>query len=673
MTSEPLTPVVRINRSDEPEAVDMEVLLGERITDENFASEKSVYDQVMMRVIPLCRMVRIDRASLEEEWRAIMRMEYLQHDEGQRYKGRSNAYLPVFTRVQKSQVSALAQGLFPSDEYFDVADLRTGDPERARPLKQYVQWEMERVAQVRRRMKWMLKPLVEFGNTVFKVWYDKPIRKPKRGLARFMQGAQAPNFSNLCQYEGARVSARSIFHWYIYPLESEDLQSAQLVFEDVPVPRDTIEQMGRSGRWENVEDLMVAPPPDNWQLSNTEQRELFHHSSLTQPTFGYSTLNDSRVLTEAWCYLKLPRRAYAEDEDKEAPVLCKVIFAGNFVAEVRRDPFAHGTFPYLVARTEVHPGMFYGSGQGRLARALQYLANDFANQTNDVGAYTLNPVVIRNMAYVGSNPLKPLFPGVAWDVLDINQAVKFERPPWELMQAGLNMLNAIIGMEQDFSGSPPIAQGIGARGAAKTATGAQILQRNALTPLQDVLEDVEADVMVPLLYMVWINAMQYRDKNVMATVAGEQINVDPMQLALDAEFRWLASSQAVNRAQRTQQMMSLLQGIMPLIPLMVQNGYVIDPVDPIKRIWTDGFGLRGFSSFIRKAEAVPGGAQPGVPLRPDQVGAVANEQQDRIRSALEQAGGMVGEMAPGEGEDFMNVRAQGDELAGMLGGMMGQA
>lgn len=662
MSSEPLTPIVRVNRGDEPEAAEFGDLFGRRITDENFADEPSVARQVHENIIPLCQYVRLDRAALEDEWRAIMRMEYLIHDEGQRYKGRSNAYLPVFTKAQKTQVSALAQGLFPSDEYFDVADLRTGDPERARPLKQYVQWEIERVAQVRRRMKWLLKPLVEFGNSVLKVWYDKPVRKPRRGMP------SAPSFRDMCCYEGARVSARSLFHWYVYPLEAEDLQAAQLVFEDVPVPMDTIRQMGRAKRWENIDGLMVAPPPENWQLSNTEQRDLLKHSMMTQTALGYR--HDAyRVLTEAWCYLVLPKRALFEDEDPEAPVLCKVLYAGNTIAEVRRNPFQHGTFPYLVARTEVHPGAFYGSGQGRLARSLQYLANDFANQTNDVGAYTLNPVILKNSSYIGGNPLKPLFPGVAWDVLDVDKAVKFERPPWELQQAGLNMLNAIIGMEQDFSGAPPVLQGVGSKGAARTATGAQILQRNSLTPLQDVLEDVEADVMVPLLYQVWMNAMQYRDKNVMAMVAGERIQVDPMQLQLDAEFRWLASSQAVNRAQRTQQMMSLLQMVGPLIPLLTQQGYVVDLTDPIKRIWTDGFGLRGFSSFIRRA-GVMQGAAPGMMPSPEQAQGVALEQQDRVRSALEQAGGVMGEMAPGEGEDFMNARAQGDELAGMLGGMM---
>ena len=58
----------------------------------------------------------------------------------------------------------------------------------------------------------------------------------------------------------------------------------------------------------------------------------------------------------------------------------------------------------------------------------------------------------------------------------------------------------------------------------------------------------------------------------------------------------------------------------------------------------------------------PGGPVPGEENVP-------GEDGGRARSAVEQAPGGSGPVAPGEAEDFMNVRAGADEMAGMMGGM----
>ncbi len=63
--------------------------------------------------------------------------------------------------------------------------------------------------------------------------------------------------------------------------------------------------------------------------------------------------------------------------------------------------------------------------------------------------------------------------------------------------------------------------------------------------------------------------------------------------------------------------------------------------------------------------------QPGMP-GPMQMGGVQQEQQDRARSTLDQLGQGQVEMAPGEGDDFMGMRAGADDMAGDMGGSNGQ-
>lgn len=656
----------------------------------NYAEDEATLQQIKNLVVNVIDRVRIDRVPLEEEWRAIMRMEALRHDKGRRYYGRSDAYVPIYANTVRTLVSMLTRGVFPSDDYFDVGDAGTGDPEKSKPVKAYLRWELERVANIRGKFKQFIRSLVHFGNSPMKVWYRQDIKKriQKRKLATILgdesQEGFAPELKNVYAYDGLAVSARNLLHWYMWPTTAENIDEATMIFEDIPVPRGYIEDMLRKHVWKNADAALNSPVPSNYQV--TEADQLTTNQGLTPPTnnvIGQNSLGEVRVLTEVWTYLVLPASAYLDYEDKDEAIPVRLVMAGNVCLECTRNPYWHQRPPYLVARTNVLPGLFYGYGHGKLARSLQYLANDFMNQTNDCGNYVLNPVTKVNIGGL-AGPLRPISPGVVWNTTDTS-AIEFDRPPIELIQAGLSMFGAISSLEQDQSGAPSAVQGIGAKGAAKTATGAQILQRNATMPLQDVVEDIETDVMQPLLWFTWMNAQQFRTKEVMAIVGETNLKVSPEMLIIDPVFRWLASSQATNQAQRAQQLISLFQVAMPAAPMMMQQGYEVDPAALLSRIASDGFGYRDFNRFVRKltpeemlqrqqammmAQAQQGGGEGGQSGQQGKPG-------DRVRSTAEQAGDGSGggEMAPGEGEDFMQVRQDADQMsaqAGALSGLIGQ-
>ncbi len=373
--------------------------------------------------------------------------------------------------------------------------------------------------------------------------------------------------------------------------------------------------------------------------------------------------------------MRLPESAYMQDEDPLDLVPVKLTIADKTMLELRRNPYFHQRPPYLAHSINTKPGLWYGYGAGRKVRSLQYLANDFANQTNDCAQYSLNPINKVNPGLVSK--MRPLAPGVTWEMMDINEGQKFERPPVELIQDGLMMLNATVGMVRDSGGAPPVIQGVGAGGGAKTATGTQILQRNAMTPLQDVVEDVELNVMVPLMHMVWLLAQQYRDEAVMIAIAGESVKVSPEDLIIDPEFRWMASNQAQNQAQRAAASQQFMAALMPAIPYLQSIGYKVDPTPVLAKIWGDGLGNRGFDAIVRPLTPqetaqmamaqmqAQGGGQGGAPGE-------AQSGGDRPRSATEQAGdGQQVETQPGESEDFMQVRQGADDMAGMMGGSYG--
>ncbi len=639
-------------------------------TDKNYANDSATKDYCKNVLAPLVDWCRQDRQVLEDEWRAIMRMEWMVHDSGQRYLGPTNSYLPIFGRIHNTLVSSLSRGMFPSDEYMDVIDRAKGASDNAKATKTYLQWEFERVGQVRRKIKPFLRSFSSFGNSVLKYWYDKEGRMEGRS-GRVGDADLDAHFENYTYCEGLRVSPRNLFHWYIYPYTADGVDDATLVFEDITVPRIAIEERIKAGLYVNGDDALSAPEPSSHATTeSTRMSSLLGLSPQQGSTAQSNHLGQARVLTECWTYMVLPNDAYLPHEMKGQPLAVKVVLAGSTPVEVRRNPFFHQRPPYLYARMNAQPALIYGYGNGRMVRPLQYLINDFANQTADVGQFSLNPITIMNPAYM-AGPMEPLSPGVVWHMSDVTQGVRFERPDWELVRGGQEMIGTLMGMAQDLGGTPPVLQGTK---GDKTATTTQILQNNAMQPLQDTVEDLELDVLVPLMRGAWMNAQQYRDKAVMALIGNMKspMPIEPRMLVLDPEFRWMASSQAVNQAQRAQSLLQYMQAAMAASPALMQQGIIFNPKPLLERVLVDGMGTRIPEDMWIQA-GMPMG--PGMPPSPGTMTAQGNALDEAARSSVGQSntnGGYEVQMAPGEGEAFSEVRQGANQMAADMGGSNGK-
>jgi hypothetical protein len=647
----------------------------------NLADDDYIKGQIREHLVGLIEEGRRQRQPLEEEWRAIDRMEMLMHDSSQMYFGRHNAYLPVFMRIVRSLVAQLRRGLFPSDEYMDVADRLTGDPQRAFPTKAYVQWELESNARVRMQAAPMLGQLVKQGQTVWKRWYNREVHYQ----GKMVQGPFGPQLSYGPTYrEGLRVKPISIFNFYMWPTTAGSIHEAEWVWEDIDVPLSQIQYLIEKGVLKGNRAAMDAPEPDTHQLQASEvHQNLYGIAAPQQGTLQGNHLAAVRTLTHAWGKLKLPRHMLLPNEDPDCPYPVRIVMAGQVPVYVTRNPFLDQMPPYDCLSTNTRPGFIYGYGDGKAAQAVQSLTNDCFNQLMDVQAYCNNPVLKYNPTLCPF-PLPALYPGVPMPTLDINQGMAFERPPHQMVDYGQGMVSFLRGLEEDLAGAPPQSQGNSSR-QAKTATQAQILQYNSMTPLQDRVEEIENGMLVPTAKAAWMLGQQYRDATIFAIVSGASVKVTPADLVIDAEFRWLASSQAIAQAQRMQQMTQILQvAVNPaVLQLLMGQGYIVDPAPLIARMY-GAAGLRGYDSFIRRMGPP---MAPGMPVPPEMMAAQAQAFQgaagmmdrqapgDRARSATEQAGagpqGGRPDAMPGEANEFMAVRQQADDLAGSYGGMNG--
>jgi hypothetical protein len=668
--SDILTAASLISTNDQPQDDYMEPMPKRYLPSaKNYANDPDVIQQLNDDVIPTLRHCIDERQELEDEWMAIRNMEMQIHDANRKYVGRSQAYMPLWSRILATRSSALAKGLFPSDEYMDCVEQNGGTTEAARRAKAYVQWELERNAKIRTVIKPFLRQLESTGNSVMKYVYRTERRYEGSTVKAVVAGLgeQArPKFGEI-SYDGFQLSARNIMNWYIYPMSADSIDEATLVFEEIEMPMLTIELMGKNkdAPWININQVYNSGPDSDAERKRQDLQTTYGAGGTREADTKQGRV---RTVQEVWTYMVLPADAYVDGEDRNCPIPVVIHLSNKAIPLcVMRNPYFHQRFPYRFQRYNTHPGMVYGYGTGRLVRHLQYQVNDFQNQTNDAAQLILNPIIKRNPAMM-VGPQKGMRPGQTWDVTDVDAAIKFERPPVELIDYGLKMIAMLLNNAQDFSGAPPILSGMKS-GASSTATGAAILQKNAASPIQDQVEEIEQETMVPLLYGAWRLGQQFRDKATMFAIAGQTFEMSALNFSIDAVFRYLASSQAVNSQQRAQTAIQFLSQLMPLMPLIMQAGYVVDPTPVLRRVYADGLGFRGFDEFIKPAQAAAGG-----PTTPGNVGGVMQEQGDRVRSALEQLGGNGGQqldMAPGEGEEFMEVRGEADQMAAQQGSTYG--
>lgn len=655
------SPVLPINDASPDDAVNQTNELPE---DYNFADDEDSKAFFTNEVLAIVKFITTNRVALSEKWAENRRMDYMVFDENQNYRGRSNAYIPAWAKVNKTLISQMSSGLFPTDEYLDCSAMNGATDEEAAMMKAYAQYEFGEVAKLPYVIKPFLREMNNAGTAVLKYGWNQ---QRQGSLKRSKLDVIEPDNEHPTYNEGLYVSARSIHNVFVYPVEAEHPRELQLIAEVVQIPNSFVLKMGRLKRWKNTEFAINNRAEMNAILEKA--RLIGEKDNLSPDTLGpvTQTLGMTHVC-EIYTYMRLPKRAYLPGEDTDELLPVQIFCVGSVPLSIRRNPFFHQCMPYLFGRDNVHAGSFYGIGTASMVKSLQQLVNDFSNQANDASNYALNPIIKLNPTFIVGTPPR-LRPGVVWKMTDIDQGVKFDRPPPELITAGQSVMSYWQGAVADFGGAPPVLQGKSGSGGAKTATGSQILQRNALQPLQDTIEDLEGDVFVPLMKRLQSLARQFQKRDVGLLVSGSSKTVSPDIFDREYAFRWLASSQMVNQQMRAQQVLTLIQAAAPMIPYLMQLGYKFDPVPLFKKAYYDGMGFREFDKiFQRGMPPQVGLPQPGQPQPP---GAQQAQSPAQPQVSGFPGGPQVDNPVPGEGDELTAVKTPMEELSSVLGSLGG--
>lgn len=630
---------------------------------DNFAEDKGVKEYILENVVPLMTTTVNARSAIHSEWQQIRRMTTLEHDkETQKYIGRSNVYVPAYAKNLSSAVNSISSGLFPSHDFLSVSACEEEYASFAEGVKAWMTYQFVYQAKLRPRMKPFLRQLKNFGLSAGKLWYHEasnPVRgsNPMRTALAAM-GMGGPGSRN----SGLRFRAVSAFAWYVWPTTIDNIREAVLVFENVQVSRQFVESMFRRGLWRKVQVNPTGVISSDTEAAWADALQSVIKDSSMGTDTGNGELAEHVFVQEVYVRMPLPSGAYGPDDEKDTPVPVQIVLLDGEPVLVQRNPFWFQHAPYVVKQDNEMPNEFYGTGLGRMAKGLQPLLNDLVNQTNDNGIFGLNPMIRADpnlMVKAGK-----IAPGATW--WGPKDSFEFFRPPVEQLQYGMMLQQQAMSWLTDLLGTPPILQGTSSRGAAKTATGAQILQNNVRGDIQDGILDIEDDVLLPLCDLAYMLGQQYENADRMVKIAKEPIKVPKEVWAGEYFFEWLASSQVANAQMRVQTAMQLLEFSGRLLPLIQQYGRGLNPIGLLRRMFED-LGYKDFNDTfpsigMAPMDAVgPGAGQGGAsPLTSSNAGASAVDQ-----AVLGQEGN---DTASGEGEAFGEVRDQADMLAGMLGG-----
>ena len=630
----------------------------------NWAENSTVRERIRREIAPLVKSIRDEKQALNMKWNRLLKIGNLEHEE-QRYTGRSNIYIPAGKKVAETVVSQLVSATFPGDDNFGVEALRYDVPEimqQAVDTKDALKHVIDSVAKVRVGAERFYRQLVYLGNSPVKIFYDRrevgKLKKRKKNLDDGLGEEKRNSYNTI--YDGPVFQVVPAQNFYAYPSDANDLSECQVVFEDLTVSLSRLREQARAGVYVESEVEELGKEGTRNSERNTGTENAIRGVDIGDPQ-DINTGNREGwglcELTEVWLDFD-PTADVKHEEDNSIPFLITIAGDGKILRAIE-NPFEHKRPPYLLGRMGITAGRLWGTGFIEAIRELNILLNDQTNQAMDCATYALNPIVLTNPNLI-QGKLTEIEPGVQWLVNDVNGAVKFDRPPTDLIQWGSVLTGQTMSWMNDYGGAPPVLQGGSSPGRAfRTATGIGTAQQNARVPLQEVVRLCEAEVWEPMLFMFWSLMQQFSRDDYFVKVSGTLRRVDRKALKGDWVFAWLASTQTSNQAIKGTQLTQLMQVLStPQVQqALMQNGKRFNPEPLIRRLYQEVNGFRDVDNVIVPIQPPPQQALP--PGAPQPPGGPLQMAQDPAMNLPE---GLA------DNDEFLGMREGADEMAAYMGG-----
>src|SRR5262245_13535404 len=593
---------------------------------ENLARDPEIVARVKNELVPLVKRTRQERNGvLRERWLRYYRIWSLRHD-NQGYRGRTNTYFPLGRRWVEQWVTRLKRDLFPDQDWFACRALRE-DFEARVPAKVALQkYWMRRHMRVRKHALPWLRQLVMYGTSpVRNVWraleHEQTVLRDVLDDDGEPSGKTVEQVEKVADFLGPTFEPVDLFAFYVWPPTAEGLGEATVTFEDRCVPRSRVMALAQRpldpanpqsgavyedvGTLVDLYDSAVAA-----RTGGGTRTDRYDALAQRLADKGFTAPLDSNV-PAALRPLDLTECLWTVDlEDDPAPYLV-TLGADEIPLRVQRRPFWHGGGQWLVGRFVQVADEFYGRGLCELFDYMQYFINDMGNQSGDAFVWSTNPIAVVDVGAVQDPTSLRMAPGAKW--LADPKGVQFTTPPQGAAQAGFEAVSQYVGLA-DTLVAPTPARPVGAvpQQGPKDSAGLAAQLADTAVDLRAVVENLEDEVLVPLLERSDILTQQCLDRDIILKVAGAdgmelvEHPITVADLVGEYEWEWLGTTNALNQQVRAQQM---VQGIALLTQVpqdqLGAQGVTIDWPYVLRTFWSVGLGLPDADRVIKTAKLQP--------------------------------------------------------------------
>lgn len=574
----------------------------------NYAGVSSVEDDIK-KLIKTAGKARDARYSkVERDWERY-RDVYNMRRSISFYDGRSKLFLGILKDAVDT-LTRIAKDAILSDPYISIETpaLEGYDGKFADVAVDFYKSLLEDQAKVRTKLSMLLRQLYIIGTTCLKFGWKEVERKVKY---RVKQADGSLKVETTKQYEhcGPSLDVVDMSHVYVWPETATDYDSLRMVWEDSITTADKLRVKAEQGWYDalNVEEAIANRKKD------LEERKRQTSQSAKETGHGFSSVlaDDELDITELWCRYRLPDKEKDEDE-----TWVWVTYCGDVILRIQENPWWFNTPPYLFAAIYREHDYFYGHGVVEGLEMWQYMANDLVNQTMDSTTYSINGIAIFDPNLVDDPDLYQFEPMAKW--LIAPDAVKFDRPPSQLSVEGLNMVRFLITIMQEQSNANAIVSGSPREGlgrAVGTATGVSTLAASGNAAVLDQVEEFEAQLLTPLLKMQEIAVHEFMDSDVIIRKMGPDgslltdVIVEPEDLVLSSDIRWVASLRLKEKLSKSQQLLNAANILMGVDPNMLRaQGVRINYKDLIVDTIA-GIGVENSSKYVEDITV----SLPGIP------------------------------------------------------------
>jgi hypothetical protein len=581
---------------------------------ENLATDPEIQARIKEELCPLITRVRDERMVLRDRWLRYYRIWGLRHDV-QGYRGRTNTYFPIGRRWIEQWVTRLKRDLFPDNDWFACRALRE-DFEKRIPAKAALQnYWMRRFMRLRRHSLPFLRQLVMYGTSpVRNVW--RSIDRMQPALQDVLDDEGVPTGKTIEQIEkvadflGPTFEPVDLFAFYVWPVTASGINDTTLAYEDRCVARAHVQELAdkpldpanpkKSTKvYENVDELLDYYDKAIASRGSSSSGRKYDALAIRLADKGFTAPLDQNLPAKLRP-LDLTECSWMVDIEGDGPERYLVTLGADTIPlRVQKRPFWHGGTQWLVGKFVEVAEEFYGRGLPEVFDYIQYFVNDLGNQSGDAFVWSTNPIAVIDIGAVQDPTSLRMTPGAKW--LANPAGVQFTTPPQGAAQAGFQAVQGYIGVGDNIvapTPARPIVPGAAPAGGGGGPSDIAAQLADSAVDIRAIIENLEDDVMVPLLERSDILSQQCLDRDIVLKVAGQdgvELMIHPVTVADlvgEYEWEWLGTTSAQNQQVRAQQM---VQGIALLAQIpadqMAAEGLVVDWKYIVEQYWSLGLAL----------------------------------------------------------------------------------